>query len=248
MKASDMEKFKEPFPSKDIDWRLQSCGEKNGKFWGKALAYITSRAVQERLDSVCGPDGWKLNIRKETVILSNPKENSKPLYGDAYFAELSIRVEHEDGTAEWITRVDGADATDIEPVKGGISGAVKRAAVLFGIGRYLYNLTESWAEISDSGKYSGRTKEGKFFKWNPPKLPSWALPADEKDPVQKELTEEPAFDEETERLKKSLQEWIDTGILKGDFLKKAEWYMEKGNIKGMKDTINWCKEQRVEAV
>lgn len=174
MKIEDMDKLKLPFPKEDIDWRLQSCGEKNGKFWGKALAYITSRAVQDRLDEVCGTDGWQTTISK---------------VGDAYLCTLSIRVTHSDGSTEWISRTDGADATDIEAVKGGISGAIKRAAVLFGIGRYLYNITESWAIITENGKYNGCTKDKKYFKWDPPELPAWALP--------KNFTEEQLIEQTT---------------------------------------------------
>lgn len=164
----DFSKLKEPFRAEDIEWRLQQCGEKkDGGFWGKCLAYITSRAVQERLDEVCGADGWRSEIRKD---------------GNAYLCTLSIRIKHDDGSVEWISRTDGADATDIESVKGGISGALKRAAVQFGIGRYLYDLEEGWAIISESGKYFGKTKTNKEFRWNPPALPEWALPkGDEKD-------------------------------------------------------------------
>ena len=39
----------------------------------------------------------------------------------------------------WITKADGAGDTDIEGEKGGISDALKRAAVVWGIGRYLYH-------------------------------------------------------------------------------------------------------------
>ena len=158
----DLSKLKEPFKAEDIEWRLQQCGEKkDGGFWGKCLAYITSRAVQERLDEVCGTDGWRSEVRKD---------------GNAYLCTLSIRIKHEDGSTEWISRTDGADATDIESVKGGISSALKRAAVQFGIGRYLYDLEEGWATVSENGKYSGKTPGGKWFRWNPPALPEWALP------------------------------------------------------------------------
>ena len=158
----DLSKLKEPFKAEDIEWRLQQCGEKkDGGFWGKCLAYITSRAVQERLDEVCGTDGWRSEVRKD---------------GNAYLCTLSIRIKHEDGSTEWISRTDGADATDIESVKGGISSALKRAAVQFGIGRYLYDLEEGWATVSENGKYSGKTPGGKWFRWNPPTLPEWALP------------------------------------------------------------------------
>lgn len=174
MKPEDMKALTKPFPEDDIEWRLQSCGEKNGRIWGKVLAYITSRAVQDRLDEVCGPDNWQTSIRKE---------------GDAYLCTLSIRVTHNDGSVEWISRTDGADSTDIEAVKGGISGSIKRAAVHFGIGRYLYNLKENWANVSDNGKFSGKTKEGKWFKWNPPALPSWALPENTQQKVSQEITQ-----------------------------------------------------------
>ena len=158
----DLSKLKEPFKAEDVEWRLQQCGEtRDGKIWGKCLAYITSRAVQERLDEVCGPDGWKSDIKKE---------------GNAYLCTLSIRVKQDDGSVEWISRTDGADSTDIESVKGGISGAIKRAAVQFGIGRYLYDLEEGWVTVCENGKYFGKTKTDKCFKWNPPALPAWALP------------------------------------------------------------------------
>ena len=168
----NLSKLKEPFAINDIEWRLQQCGEsKEGKIWGKCLAYITSRAVQERLDEVCGPDGWRSEIRKD---------------GDAYLCTLSIRITHDDGSIEWISRTDGADATDKESVKGGISGALKRAAVQFGIGRYLYNLEEGWITVCENGKYFGKTRTEKQFRWNPPALPEWALPKEDSSFQEKE--------------------------------------------------------------
>lgn len=225
MKAAEMNKLKEPFPEGDIEWRLQSCGENNGKFWAKPLAYITSRAVQERLDSVCGTDGWQSSITKQ---------------GDAYLCTLSIRVEHDDGTTEWISRTDGADSTDIEAVKGGISGAIKRSAVLFGVGRYLYNLKDGWAEISPDGKFSGQTKDRKRFRWNPPKLPDWALP---KDNTPRQGNSNPV-NEQSDRLKQTLLDWINSGVLSGKGLKKAESYIATNDIDGMTRTIEWCKNQK----
>lgn len=232
----DLNKLKEPFPESDIEWRLQSCGEKNGKFWGKALAYITSRAVQDRLDEVCGPDNWKTSIE---------------LTGDTYLCTLSIRVKHEDGTYEWISRTDGADATDIEPVKGGISGAIKRAAVHFGIGRYLYNLDEGWAEVCENGKLTGCTKEKKYFKWNPPKLPVWALPGGSGKPDsksannQKPKNNEPIDDSELIRQTTILESWINDGdVLEGDMLKKAQWYINNKDLEGIKKAIEYCKSHK----
>jgi hypothetical protein len=46
-----------PFPSESIDWRIGSTTSDKSK--GMALAYIDARAVMDRLDAMCGPDGWQ---------------------------------------------------------------------------------------------------------------------------------------------------------------------------------------------
>ena len=65
-----------------------------------------------------------------------------------------------------------------------IHDAMKRAAVQWGIGRYLYNLPRTLARIADDGDKSapfrGEVKDptGKKvpFRWYAPTLPDWALP------------------------------------------------------------------------
>ncbi|MBP5359531.1 MAG: hypothetical protein J6W60_13965 [Treponema sp.] len=162
MSDFDLAKLKEPFPFDDLEFRLQSCGEKDGKFWGLVLAYVTNRAIQNRLDEVVGPENWK------NEFIKGPD--------GGILCGLSIKID-----GEWVTKYDGAENTNIEAVKGGLSGAMKRAASTgWGIGRYLYNLKESWAVIAPDGKkgkYTGQTKDKKYFKWDPPALPAWALPA-----------------------------------------------------------------------
>ena len=147
-----------PFKEADIEWRIQSSGEKNGKPWARVLAYITNRAIMDRLDEVCGPENWK--------------NEYKDAPGGGILCGLSIRS----GVVEWVTKWDGAEQTDIEAVKGGLSGAMKRAGVHWGIGRYLYDLEAGFANIHGKGRYSDKDKKGNYFKWDPPKLPSWALP------------------------------------------------------------------------
>lgn len=239
MKIEDMAKLKEPFPETDLEWRLQSCGERNGKIWGRALAYITSRAVQDRLDEVCGPDGWQTTIRRE---------------GDAYLCTLSIRVTHEDGTTEFISRTDGADATDIEPVKGGISGAVKRVAVQFGIGRYLYNLKDGWAVICDNGQYSGKTKEGKTFKWNPPALPADALPKGYESKTSKSSSKSsptPPSEEDKkkcEEIKSKLMDYED--VIPKDSWKDIEAAVKVAtpeSMKYLKQMLTWASDEAKKA-
>jgi hypothetical protein len=155
----DLARLAAPFAPEDIEWRLQQAGEKNGRIWGKALAYITNRAIMDRLDEVVGPEGWKNDYREGP--------------GGGVLCGISVRVD-----GEWITKWDGAENTDIEAVKGGLSNAMKRAAVQWGIGRYLYKVEEGWAHVHEGGQLSGKTREGTWFKWDPPALPEWALPRD----------------------------------------------------------------------
>ena len=50
---------------------------------------------------------------------------------------------------------------------------------------YQIDIDILWAVITEDGEYSGKTKEGKWFKWNPPTLPSWALPSNSSSKVDK---------------------------------------------------------------
>ena len=125
--------LKEPFPPEDIEWREQRNGiDRNGRPWALVLAYVTNRAIQNRLDEVCGLENWKNQFI--------PGPNGGVLCG------ISIRI-----NGEWVTKWDGADNTDIESVKGGLSDAMKRSAVQWGIGRYLYNLEATFARIDENG-------------------------------------------------------------------------------------------------
>lgn len=177
----DLKKLAEPFPSSDVEWRIGRAGNKNGKTWASCLAYITNRAIMNRLDEVCGPENW------QNVFDKGP--------GGGIICGIAIRIpqkmheglgmHHEE--SYWVTKWDGAENTDVESVKGGLSDAMKRAAVQWGIGRYLYNLTEGWAnivDINDKKAHSGSYKDketGKtvWFRWVPPDFPHWALPEKE---------------------------------------------------------------------
>jgi hypothetical protein len=59
---------------------------------------------------------------------------------------------------------------------------MKRAGVQWGIGRYLYQLKETFVEVSEEfqkGWERARLPKdngGGTFYWKPPTLPSWALP------------------------------------------------------------------------
>ena len=145
------------FAPDEIEWRIQQAGEKNGRIWAIAVPYVTNRAIQSRLDDVVGPAHWRNEFR--------PGPDGGVMCG------ISIRVGEE-----WVTKWDGAENTDVEGVKGGLSAAMKRAAVQWGVGRYLYALEESFAHVHEHGRFRGKTRDGAAFRWDPPALPAWAVP------------------------------------------------------------------------
>jgi len=171
----NLEKLAEPFPADDIEWRVSRSGiSRDGNIYAWLLAYITARAIQRRLDDACGPAMWK--NEEPRVLTSNGKS--------AFVGGISIWL----GT-NWVTKWDVSEPTNvpnIDPAKGGFSGCMKRAGAQWGIGRYLYHLDETRAEISDENPRSNRwnyarlsEKHGhRVYYWKTPSLPSWALPSD----------------------------------------------------------------------
>jgi len=158
------DKLQEPFQPREVEWRIGRSGcKKDGNVWALCLAYVTNRAIQQRLDDVLGPGGWK------NEYAAGPS--------GGVICGLSIKVGEE-----WVTKWDGAEARDIEAVKSALSDSMKRSACQWGIGRYLYDLDEGWAEVSDNKMPGAKRAKcqgpggDKWFYWLPPKLPSWALP------------------------------------------------------------------------
>jgi hypothetical protein len=126
----------QPFAPEDLEWRLQRA-DKDGK-WGIAVPFVTNRAIQNRLDDVVGPENWYNDF--------------KPWHGDgkkaAQICGISIYFAEHQG---FITKWDGAEDSDIEPVKGGLSDSMKRAAVQWGIGRVLYNMNAVFVDVEKKG-------------------------------------------------------------------------------------------------
>lgn len=156
-----LEQLKRPFEAHEIEWRVQQSGMKGDKAWAMCLVYVTNRAVMDRLDEVFGLAGWKNEFAPT------------PTMGGT-MCGISFK-----DNGEWITKWDGAEDTQVEATKGGLSASMKRAVVHLGIGRYLYDLDVGWANVVEKGTpgaKSAKTKEGALFYWLPPVLPDWALP------------------------------------------------------------------------
>jgi hypothetical protein len=149
----------EPFSDQEIEWRAQQVFEgKNGNP-PKALIvpYVQSRAIMNRLDEVIGWHRW------ENVVEELP--------GGGILQGIRIWLSDTHSITKW----DGADRTNIEATKGGISSAFKRAAVLLNIGRYLYSETARWVEITPNkatqkDEYVSDKKKNIYGYYTPPSL------------------------------------------------------------------------------
>jgi len=130
----DIKALAVPFEPNKISWRIGA--RTKDKSNGIALAYLDARDVMQRLDTVVGPENWQCRY---------------PFSG---CCEISILINNQ-----WVTKSNCAGETDVEAEKGQASDAFKRAAVLWGIGRYLYDLPNTWVPLVNDGKKFENPKE-----------------------------------------------------------------------------------------
>jgi hypothetical protein len=164
--SSKLQLLKAPIEADRLEWRVQSCGKKeDGTIWARVLAYVDNRTIMERLDSVF-PEGWDQQEAYQQI-------------GNKAVCVVQLRVweGERDRKVTGSCEVPLDKESDIDPFKTAASGAMKRAAVLLGIGRYLYDMPETWAVVTDRGANFGKTKDGSRFRWDPPRLDD-ATPAE----------------------------------------------------------------------
>jgi hypothetical protein len=121
-----------PFPFEEVEAKVQVVSSDNHK--GMAVFYLDSRAIQRRLDNVVGPLNWQNHFF--------------PWQDKAQICGISI---YDPERKVWIAKHDGAENSNIEAIKGGLTDAFKRAAVLWGIGRYLYQIKGVWVDVEQRG-------------------------------------------------------------------------------------------------
>lgn len=136
-----------PFDPKEVKFKPQMV--KNNRCL--AMAYIDARLVQDRLDDVLGVDGWQ------------------DLYDLVPDGSVVCRLRVRFGE-KWVTKTD-VGSTSEQPdagdrLKAAFSDALKRAAVKYGIGRYLYRLPAQWVDYDPVKKQIVQV----------PHLPPFAIP------------------------------------------------------------------------
>lgn len=120
-----------PFDPADITWKPGATTKDKGKALG--LAYADLRAYQDRLDSLLGLD-WAVSYA--------------PWGDNRIVCTLTLYPEGQPA----VSRSSTGEVTS-ESLRAEIAGTVaeaqafKRAAAMFGLGRYLYHLPQVWAEF-----------------------------------------------------------------------------------------------------
>lgn len=127
----DFSKLKQTIP---YQWRVQSFSK--NKPLGSCVAYIDARDVMNLLDDVVGPEKWQDDYR----VINNQ-----------LFAGIGIFTE-----AGWVWKWDTGTESQTEKEKGIVSDSFKRAAVKWGIGRFLYELEIRYVKAHEI------KKEGNF--------------------------------------------------------------------------------------
>ena len=215
------ELLKAKFDENDIEWRVQQAGVTNGKPWAKVIPFIQARAIQERLDDVFGFENWEDTYRQTNK--------------NGWICTLKITV-----NGKVVTKENGADETNIEPTKGGISDSFKRVASSgYGIGRYLYKEKFRFAECSlekkdgftEKGKCKDKNNKTVTFYWKIPKLNNECfINADQ---LKKLCTIQSKAKVSDEMLKKYLVEKFNV-----DSRKKLNYVQFQKVIKRLENTIN----------
>src|SRR5262245_31821845 len=136
-----------PFEPKDVKFKPQMV--KGNRCL--AMAYIDARLIQDRLDAVLGAENWE--------------DAYKVLPDGSVMCRLRLKLGDK-----WITKTDVGGPSEQpdggDRMKAAFSDALKRAAVKFGIGRYLYRIPNQWVDWDAQKRQFVST----------PKLPAYALP------------------------------------------------------------------------
>lgn len=137
-----MEALAAPFDADEVKSKPQAISKDGTK--ALPVFFVDARAIMQRLDDILGLDGWKDAIEFQ--------------HDGTVKCILSIRI--DDG--EWISREDVGGQSEQpdngDRVKSAVSDALKRVAVKFGLGRYLYAVKPTWLD------YDSQTRK---FKTTP---------------------------------------------------------------------------------
>jgi len=127
-----LETLSRPFDPEDVEIKVQAVNKDRTR--AQVVAYVDARTVLDRLDEAVGPEGW--NDTYEVLTNGTDSDGRRLVEVKCVLTVLGVSKE---------------DVGEGDSLKAAFSDALKRAAVKFGIGRYLYRLPKVWADLDERG-------------------------------------------------------------------------------------------------
>lgn len=143
VKESKLVELKKQIP---FMWKVQVAKE----YGATCVAYIDARDLFSLLDEVVGPSNWST----EYMVIK-----------DQMFCKMGINIDRENGTNEWVYKMDTGTEANTEIEKSQVSDASKRVGVQWGIGRFLYDqeIQELKTTKHTNGKFYPVDNDGKIL-------------------------------------------------------------------------------------
>ena len=149
-----------PFEPSRIEWRVMNTTKNGQPRRGQVVPYADQRAYTDRLNALFTPAGWTRRYTIQTSANFERSQDKKIVAKVLVSCELTIfGLGSHSATGEEF-------ADDPNALTAAEAQAFKRAAVCFGLGRYLYYFTRTWVDLDDR-------KRPKTV----PQLAGWATPA-----------------------------------------------------------------------
>jgi hypothetical protein len=149
----------EPFGPSEIKWRVTHTSHDGTR--GAVIAFADPRAYTDRLNQLFTPSGWTRNYDVTTVSAVSRQKRDKIIQTGKVLVTCTLTIArlgtHTGSGEQWADEQNAMTAAEAQ--------AFKRASSCFGLGRYLYNLAETWVPLDGQGKPTRL-----------PALPDWALP------------------------------------------------------------------------
>src|SRR3990167_8277112 len=151
-------KLAAPFKESEVSWVVVATSNKNTPQMTELWApYVEADPIMDRLDAVVGPGGWSMGIQgigtREAIC------------------RLTVLGVMKAGVGQL-----ALDAQTDQPFKAAATDALKRAAVLFGMGRYLHRVDKEWRRPTAGGSRAKRGSAPKPSTAPPRPVPISAEP------------------------------------------------------------------------
>jgi hypothetical protein len=149
-----------PFDASQIEWRVMNTTKNGQPARGQVVPYADQRAYTDRLNALFTPASWTRRYTIHTSANFERGQEKKTVAKVLVSCELTIfGLGSHSATGEEF-------ADDPNALTAAEAQALKRAAVCFGLGRYLYYFTGSWVDLDDRNRPK-----------SVPQLAGWATPA-----------------------------------------------------------------------